>query len=61
MALIFNGLQPPRMAVLPCTVRSLPKNGVFEQAAGIILQEHGGRVFFCSSSRKWLLLSTDPV
>jgi hypothetical protein len=30
---IFNGLQPPKMAVHPCTERSLSKNVVFQQAA----------------------------
>ena len=30
---IFNGLQPPKMAVHPCTGRSLSKNVVFQQAA----------------------------
>jgi hypothetical protein len=30
---IFNGLQPSKMTVHPCTVRSLPKNRVFQQAA----------------------------
>jgi general secretion pathway protein I len=35
-AFIFNGLQPPKTAVLPCTVRSLPKNRVVRQAASRI-------------------------
>ena len=30
MALIFNGLQPSKMAARPCTARSLPKNRVFQ-------------------------------
>jgi hypothetical protein len=33
MTHIFNGLQPPKMAVHPCTARSLLKNMVFQQAA----------------------------
>jgi hypothetical protein len=30
---IFNGLKPAKMAVHPCTARSLSKNIVFQQAA----------------------------
>ncbi len=33
IAHIFNGLQPSKMTVPPCTVRNPPKNGVFQQAA----------------------------
>jgi len=33
IAHIFNGSQPAKMTVHPCTVRSLSKNGVFQQAA----------------------------
>jgi len=33
IAPIFNGLQPSKMTVHPCTVRSLSKNRVFQQAA----------------------------
>ena len=35
MTPIFNGLQPSKMAVHPCTARSKSKNGVFQLAAGI--------------------------
>ena len=34
---IFNGLQPSKMTVHPCTVHSLFKNCVFQLAAGILL------------------------
>ena len=33
MAHIFNGLQPPKITVHPCTVRRLSKNRVFQQPA----------------------------
>jgi hypothetical protein len=33
MASIFNGFQPSKMTVRPCTARSLSKNRVFQQAA----------------------------
>jgi len=33
---IFNGLQPSKMSVHPCTVRSLLKNRVFQQTAGTL-------------------------
>ncbi len=33
MAPVFNGLQPSKMAVHPCTVRRLSKNRVFQQPA----------------------------
>jgi len=36
IAAIFNGLQPSKMTVHPCTVRSLLKNRVFQQAAGLL-------------------------
>jgi len=32
---IFNGLQPSKMTVHPCTVSSLLKNRVFQQAASL--------------------------
>jgi hypothetical protein len=32
MALIFNGLQPSKMAARPCTACSLPKNQSFSAA-----------------------------
>jgi hypothetical protein len=35
LAHIFNGLQPSKMAVHPCTARSLSKKGLFQQAAGL--------------------------
>ncbi|RLA33130.1 MAG: hypothetical protein DRR11_06300 [Gammaproteobacteria bacterium] len=37
---IFNGLQPPKMPVHPCTGRSLSKNVVFQQAAGPCYVSH---------------------
>jgi len=33
MAHVFSGLQPSKMTIHPCTVRSLQKNVVFQQAA----------------------------
>jgi hypothetical protein len=36
---IFNGLQPSKITVHPCTVRSLSKNRVFRQAASILLKK----------------------
>jgi hypothetical protein len=32
---IFNGLQPSKMAVRPCTANRSPKNSVFQQAASL--------------------------
>ena len=37
---IFNGLQPQKMAVHPCTGRSLSKNVVFQQAASPCYVSH---------------------
>ncbi|MCH8301212.1 MAG: hypothetical protein IH912_00545 [Proteobacteria bacterium] len=34
MAPIFYGLQPSKMAGHPCTASRLPKNKIFQQAAG---------------------------
>jgi hypothetical protein len=33
MTPIFNGMQPSKMAVHPCTARTLLKNNIFQQAA----------------------------
>ena len=33
---IFNGLQPSKMTVHPCTIRSLSKNRVFQPAARVL-------------------------
>jgi hypothetical protein len=38
MAPIFNDFQSSRMAAHPCTARSLPKNDVYQQAAGRLLR-----------------------
>jgi hypothetical protein len=38
---IFNGLQPSKMAVHPCTALSLSKNFVFQQAANIFARIGG--------------------
>ena len=35
--LIFNGLQPSKMPVRPCTARSLSKNKVFQQATPTVI------------------------
>ena len=32
---IFNGLEPSKMAIHPCTAYSLSKNVVFQQAASL--------------------------
>jgi hypothetical protein len=37
MSPIFNGLQPSKMTVHPCTVRRLSKNKVFQQAAKALI------------------------
>jgi hypothetical protein len=37
MTPIFNGLQPSKMTVHPCTVRRLSKNRVFQQPAKALI------------------------
>jgi hypothetical protein len=34
---IFNGLQPLKMPVHPCTARSVSKNRVFQQATSAVI------------------------